>query len=41
MSRRHKMSHHGSKKHFSKHASYTHKRNTVGAMAVMRGGIRL
>lgn len=38
---RHKMSSHGSKRHFSKHAAVTHKKNTPGARAVMRGGIRL
>lgn len=43
MAKRHKMSAKGSKKHFSKHASKTHKKNLPkpGARTVMRGGIRL
>lgn len=41
MAKRHKMSSHGSKKHFSHHASRTHVKNLPGARAVMRGGIRL
>lgn len=38
--KRHKLSHHGSKKMFSKHASKTHKRN-VPQRVPMRGGIRM
>lgn len=44
MSKRHKMSRKGSKRHFSHNASYTHKKNTMtssGVRSVMRGGIRL
>lgn len=41
MSKRHRMSNHGSRKHFSKNAARTHFRNTPGARTVMRGGIRL
>lgn len=39
--RRHKMSRSGSKHHFSRHASMTHRKNLPGARMVMRGGIRL
>ena len=43
MAKRHKMSRKGSRKHFTKHAAKTHKRNMPkqGARTVMRGGIRL
>jgi len=40
--KRHKMSRHGSKAHFSHHAARTHHKNMLaGASTVMRGGIRL
>lgn len=38
--KRHKMSRRHSKHHFTKHASYTHKKN-VPSRLPMRGGIRL
>lgn len=37
--KRHRMSRRGSKRSFSKSASYTHKKNL--AAPIMRGGIRL
>lgn len=40
MAKRHKMSMRGSKRHFSRHAAYTHKKN-VPTRLPMRGGIRL
>jgi hypothetical protein len=40
MAKRHKMSKSGSRHHFTKHASYTHKKN-VPSRLPMRGGIRL
>lgn len=39
--RRHKMGKASSRKQFSRHASYTHRKNTPGARMIMRGGIRL
>lgn len=41
MSFRHKMNRKGSKRYFSKTASYTNRRNLKGPSAMMRGGIRL
>jgi hypothetical protein len=38
--KRHKMSRHGSEKHFSKHAKMTHNKNMPRRLP-MRGGIRL
>lgn len=38
--RRHKMSRRGSRRHFTKHANYTHRKN-VPTRKPMRGGIRL
>lgn len=38
--RRHKMSKRGSRRHYTKHAMYTHKKN-VPTRRPMRGGIRL
>lgn len=42
--KRHRMSRQGSKRNFSKNASYTHRKNlssSSGVRSVMRGGIRL
>lgn len=44
MAKRHKMSGRGSRRSFSKNASYTHRKNinvSSGVRKVMRGGIRL
>ena len=40
MAKRHKMSGHGSRRHFTRHASKTHKYN-MPSRTVMRGGIRM
>jgi len=40
MKKRHKLSRHGSRKMFKRHAG-THSRNLTGHSPIMRGGIRL
>lgn len=40
MAKRHRMARHHSRRHFTKHADLTHRKNTL-SRPVMRGGIRL
>lgn len=42
MKRRHRMHKHHSRKHFSHHAAYVHRKNLLSGSAMLdRGGIRL